>query len=79
MTISIELVVLGSLGLVGLVAVSTVLLVVWCESDGKTQDDRKAPRARTTWTRRRVSELSPATSTEKALVSSMAPGSTARQ
>ena len=67
---TVELVVLGSLGVVGLVAVCTVLLIVWCESAGEKQDYRKAPRARTAGTRR-VSEPSAATSIEKALVSGM--------
>ena len=70
---TVELVVLGSLGVVGLVAVCMVLLIVWCESAGEKQDYRKAPRARTAATKRRVSERNAATSIEKALVSRMIP------
>ena len=38
MTMTVGVVVLGILGVVGLVSVCTVLLVVWCESAGETQD-----------------------------------------
>ncbi len=73
MTITVDLVVLGSVGLVGLVAVCMVLMIVWCENAGETQDYRKAPRARSAATKRRVSERNAATSIEKALVSRMIP------
>ena len=71
MTITVELVVVVSLGLVGLATAWTVVLVVWCEGAGETRDYRKAPRARTADTKRRVADPSIATSVEKALVSSM--------
>ena len=70
MTMTVELVVLGSLGVVGLVVACTVLLVVWCESAGETQHRRKPPHARKAGTRR-VSEPSAATSIEKALLNGM--------
>ena len=78
MTMTVELVVLGSLGVVGLVAVCTMLLVVWCESAGETQHRRKPPHARKAAKRGRVSEPSAATSIEKALVRGMTPGSNTR-
>ena len=68
---TVELVVLGSLGVVGLVVACTVLLVVWCESAGETQPRRKPPHARKAAKRGRVSEPSAATSIEKALLNGM--------
>ena len=70
---TVELVVLGSLGVVGLVAVCMVLLIVWCEGAGETQHRRKPPHARKAAKRGRVSERNAATSIEKALVSRMIP------